>query len=162
MSVKATERSMHVSLYMRGPLSRGCTMLGLCWHVLTGLRAPWSLLWGGGRQKRLSGPLFGAGPISGCTNVPFGFGYSLLVFEHLGCWGRVAMYKQVALLLRLFLLTLPFHLLRNQRPLNSGGRQAWGARLQPGTPLRSWPPMPLYSILRFVCPLDFLLCNCLM
>ena len=98
MSVKATERSMHVSLYMRGPLSRGCTMLGLCWHVLTGLRAPWSLLWGGeGRQERLSGPLFGAGPISGCTNVPFGFGYSLLVFEHLGCWGRVAMYKQVAL-----------------------------------------------------------------
>ena len=47
MSVKATERSMHVSLYLRDPLSRGCTMSGLCWHVLTGLRAPWSLLWGG-------------------------------------------------------------------------------------------------------------------
>ena len=52
MSVKATERSMHVSLYMRGPLSRGCTILGFCWHVLTGLRAPWSLLWGGGGEAK--------------------------------------------------------------------------------------------------------------
>ncbi len=84
-------------------------------------------------------------------------GYSLLVFGLLGCWGRVAMYKKTALLLRLFLLTLPFHLLRNQRPLNSGGRQALGASLQPGSPLRSWLPVPLYLILRFVCPLDFLL-----
>ena len=65
MSVKATERSMHVSLYMRGPLSRGCTTLGFCWHVLTGLRAPWSLLWGGeGRQKRLSGPTSELAPCS--------------------------------------------------------------------------------------------------
>ena len=67
------------------------------------------------------------------------------------------MYIKTALLLRLFLLTLPLHLLRNQRPLNSGGRQALGASLQPGSPLRSWPPVPLYLILRFVCPLDFLL-----
>ena len=124
---------MRVSLYMLGPLRGGCAILGCVGMSLL-------LFMHLGRYE--------------CT---IRIGYSLLVFGHLGCWGRVAMYKKTALLLRLFLLTLPFHLLRNQRPLNSGGRQALGASLQPGSPLRSWPPVPLYLILRFVCPLEYLL-----
>ena len=84
---------------------------------------------------------------------------SLLVFEHLGCLGRVAMYKKVALLLRLSLL-LSFHLLRNQRPPDSSGKRLGEPDSSQETPLRSWPPRLLYSILRLVRPSNFLLCNC--
>ena len=160
MSVKATERSMHVSLYMRDPLGRGCRMSGLCWHVLTGLRAPWSLLWGGeGRQKRLSGPLFGAGPVSGCADVPFGFGYSLLVFEHLGCWGRVLCTNR----LRYYCVCsahVPFSLAQK----SASPQLRWEAGVGSQTPARNPAPelAPNAAVLnpRFVCPLDFLLCNC--
>ena len=153
MSVKATERSMHVSLYMRGPLSRGCTMLGFCWHVLTGLRAPWSLLWGGGGEAKTPqrAPLR-SWPHIRLNECSIRFWLFLTGLRAPWLLGEGCYVQTGCAITASVLLTLPFHLLRNQRPLNSGGRQALGASLQPGSPLRSWPPMPLNLILRFVCP----------
>ena len=124
------ERSLWRGLYNVGPLL-ACPYWSSCTLV--------AFVGGEGKQKRLSGPLFGAGPISGCTNVPFSFGYSLLVFEHLGCWGRVAMYKQVALLLRLSLLTLSIHCSENSVPLTQLGSEL-GEPVQPGNPAPELAP----------------------
>ncbi len=109
------------------------------------------------------GPLFGRGWSIGLrwqsllVLVHLGFcshWLSLLVFVCLGCGGGC--YVQRLLTLRLFLLSRPFHLLTAASP-QLICKQAPGANLQPGSPLRSWPPVPMCFLLRFVCPFNFLL-----
>ena len=88
--------------------------------------------------------------------VHFGFcspWYSLLVFYALEA-GEGAMYRGY-FILQLF-RSLALSLLTAASP-RLICKRALGAKLQPGSPLRSWPPVPMCFLLRSVCPFGFLL-----